>query len=147
MICTVTLRLRSILVQFYPSSRTSCTALALFAALALGIGCVRDMVSISDVELLERLRAADPPLVLDVRSPKEFESGHIAGARNLPYDEVGERLAELGDSRDREVVVYCERGFRAAKAADVLEGAGFRVVHLEGDMSGWRSKKLPCTGC
>ncbi len=133
--------------RLYAPERGGRTVLALVVIVLLGSGCMGDMASISDIELLERLGAADPPLVLDVRSPKEFDTGHIAGAKNLPYDEVGDRISELGDARDREVVVYCERGFRAAKAADALEGAGFRVVHLEGDMRGWRDKKLPCVGC
>jgi rhodanese-related sulfurtransferase len=50
-------------------------------------------------------------------------------------------MGELGPAR--EVVVYCERGGRAAKAADVLRDAGFTVRHLTGDMSGWREQGLP----
>ena len=84
---------------------------------------------------------SDAPLVLDVRSPEEFASGHVPGARNVAYDEVATRLAELGPAR--EVVVYCERGPRAAKAAAVLASAGFEVRHLTGDMSGWREQGLP----
>ena len=81
------------------------------------------------------------PLVLDVRCAEEFAAGHVPGARNVSYDEVATHLAELGPPR--EVVVYCERGTRAARAADVLSGAGFTVKHLTGDMSGWREQGLP----
>lgn len=106
------------------------------------------MASISDQELLARIDAGDALLVLDVRSPKEFEAGHIPGAVNLPYDQVDERVGELGPSRDRPVVVYCEHGPRAFLALGALEDAGFRDLrHLDGDMSGWRKKQLPCTGC
>jgi len=120
------------------------------AALALGLstGCGFGVPSISDQELLARMEASDAPLVLDVRSPKEFAAGHIPGAVNLPYDQVEERIDELGPSRDRQVVVYCERGPRAFRALGTLEDAGFADLrHLEGDMSGWRQKQLPCTGC
>lgn len=122
--------------------------LALALAVTTLSGCGQSVASISDGELLEQLGSGDPPLVLDVRTPEEFASGHIEGAVNIPHDQVDGRIAELSASRDREVVVYCERGGRAAKALDVLERSGFRQVrHLEGDMSGWRSKQLPCVGC
>jgi rhodanese-related sulfurtransferase len=116
--------------------------------LAAALGCGGDVATISDRDLLAQLGSPNPPLVLDVRTPQEYASGHIAGAVNLPHDEVGARLGELGAERDREVVVYCERGPRALKALDILEASGFREVrHLDGDMSGWRSKALPCVGC
>jgi rhodanese-related sulfurtransferase len=104
--------------------------------------------SISGPTLAERLGSDAPPLVLDVRTPEEYASGHVPGALNLPHDELGGRLPEIEGRRGDEVVVYCERGGRAAAAEDLLRRAGFsRVRHLEGDMSGWRSSSLPCAGC
>ena len=48
------------------------------------------------------------------------------------------------DADDAGIVVYCERGGRAAQATDLLLSAGFRnLSHLEGDMSGWRADDLP----
>ena len=90
----------------------------------------------------EALLASPPPdaLILDVRTPDEFASGHVPDAVNVPYDEVEARLGELGADRGRPVVVYCERGGRAGRAESVLLGAGFTDVrHLEGDMSAWRA--------
>ena len=103
---------------------------------------------ISQDALLTALRSDAPPLVLDVRSPAEFASGRVPGARNLPVGELASRVGELGAARDREVVVYCERGPRARQAEQALGAAGFtKVRHLEGDMSAWREKQLPCEGC
>jgi len=116
-------------------------ALALFAvALACGGGAP----SASDVDAQHVLAFAGrtgAPLVLDVRSAEEFATGHVPGARNVSFDQVASRLGELGPPGD--VVVYCERGPRASKAAAVLRGAGFTVRHLAGDMSGWRAQGLP----
>jgi phage shock protein E len=121
---------------------------AVALVLGLSTGCGWGVASISDQELLARMNASDPPLVLDVRSPKEYAAGHISGAVNLPYNQVEERVGELGPSRNRQVVVYCEHGPRAYLALGALEDAGFRDLrHLDGDMSGWRKKQLPCTGC
>jgi len=112
----------------------------LLLALACG-GSAAGVVEISPQEVLAFEGQADAPLVLDVRSAEEFASGHVPGARNVEYDEVETRVAELGPPR--EVVVYCERGPRASKAAAALTAAGFVVRHLAGNMSGWRAQGLP----
>jgi rhodanese-related sulfurtransferase len=81
------------------------------------------------------------PLLLDVRTPEEFASGHVPGARNVSHEQLAARLGELGPPG--EVVVYCESGRRAAMAAEVLAGAGFSVQHLTGDMRAWREAGRP----
>jgi phage shock protein E len=83
-------------------------------------------------------------VILDVRTPEEYASGHVPGAINVPHDQVESRIAELEPLRGQEVVVYCERGGRAMKAATVLSQQGFEsVVHLSGDMSKWREEGRP----
>jgi len=95
---------------------------------------------ISPEELLSLAGSANPPLILDVRSPGEYAEGHVPGAVNIPYDQVPARIAELEPSRSREIVVYCEGGHRAGLAFDELRTAGFENVrHLSGDMKGWRA--------
>jgi rhodanese-related sulfurtransferase len=95
-------------------------------------------------EVLTEMRGDARPLVLDVRTPAEFSAGHVPGALNISIDELGQRIRELADHRDSDIVVYCERGPRAVKAAGLLADAGFGSVrHMEGDMSGWRAAGLP----
>ncbi len=80
------------------------------------------------------------PLLLDVRSPEEYASGHVPGALNIPHDELAGRLDEVEAARDSGVVVYCERGGRAARAESLLRESGFGSVrHLAGDMASWRA--------
>jgi phage shock protein E len=110
-------------------------AIALCVAGAAGAG---EVAEISPDELLARAGKPDAPLVLDVRTAEEFASGHVPGAIHVPFDEVPARLGELGPPR--EVVVYCESGRRAAKAAEALDAAGFEVRHLTGDMREWRAR-------
>jgi rhodanese-related sulfurtransferase len=74
-------------------------------------------------------------LLLDVRSPGEFNSGHLDGAVNIPIDQLGRRMAELGP-KTRAVVVYCQSGGRSRAAAQMLSGAGYQV-HDVGPMSAW----------
>ena len=97
--------------------------------------------SISAGQLLDQAAAhRQTPVILDVRTPAEFAAGHIPGAVNVPHDQVGARLDELAGARDREVVVYCRSGKRAALALDVLGQHGFKhLAHLQGDMPGWEA--------
>ena len=63
-------------------------------------------------------------LVVDVRTPAEFESGAYKGAINIPLDQVEERLADFGD-RKHAIVVYCRSGNRSGRAKAILEKNGF----------------------
>ena len=82
-------------------------------------------------------------LVLDVREPGEYGSGHILGARNVPVSRV-EGSGELAKRKEKPVIVYCDGGERAAKAAAALKKLGFgRVVNLSGGLPAWQQAGLP----
>jgi phage shock protein E len=116
--------------------------IALVSALALACTPSADQrPTIPPKALAALVEKGEAPLVLDVRTPLEFENGHVPGAVNIPHTELAARLAELGGPG--QVVVYCETGGRAAKAEAVLREAGFSPVHLQGDMSAWRSGGFP----
>lgn len=74
-------------------------------------------------------------LLVDVRTPQEFAAGHVPGAINVPLQELGERLHELGD-QSRPIVVYCRSGARSATAKAILSRAGYGVYDA-GAMSDW----------
>lgn len=100
--------------------------------------------TVSTDELAALAAKPDGPLMLDVRTPAEFAAGHIPGAVNVPIDELGGRLATLSQARERGVVVYCERGVRAGKAAAQLRSAGIPAVReLDGSLARWRSEDRP----
>jgi phage shock protein E len=99
---------------------------------------------ISVADLAQRVEAGDAPVVLDVRTPAEFDQGHVPGAINIPYDQLASRLDELPAGSGDEVVVHCERGGRAAKAERVLNDAGYTDVRdLEGHFQAWQAAGLP----
>jgi len=123
-------------------------AFVLLAALLAG-GCGSQnsgshSQDISQTELI-KLSETDPSLlILDVRTPQEYAQGHVPKAKLIPHTELKSRLAEINDAKDKTVVVYCKSGYRAGIAQSILTEAGFtRVMHLDGDMSGWKSAKLP----
>ena len=118
-------------------------ALMLAAAIACG-PAASGRPTISNTELAAKIKDGHAPLVLDVRTPEEFKSGHIPGAVNIPVDELGSRLGELKVAKGEEVVVHCERGPRAAKAEALLQQSGYTdVVDLSGHMKAWRESGLP----
>ena len=72
----------------------------------------------------------DALTVLDVRSPAEFETTHIAGSYNLPLDLVGEHATQLAARLDRQVVLVCQSGVRADQARQRLAGTGMDNLHV-----------------
>ena len=93
--------------------------------------------------LLEELRRPSPPVVLDVRSGAEFRSGHVPGARHLPFWLAPFR-ASTAAPRGSRLVVYCGHGPRAQFAAAALRRAGFTDVRLlDGHWTRWRRAAHP----
>ncbi len=100
--------------------------------------------TMSQNELMARTKSETNMFILDVRSPREYSSGHIPGATNINHTELSNHLEKLRGYEDKDVVVYCERGVRAQKAQKILKTAGFsNVYHLKGDMANWRRRRLP----
>ena len=115
--------------------------LVMLALAPVGAALADDFARVEPQALAERLESADPQLlVLDVRSAAEFDEGHIPGAVNIPHDVLGERIAELGPVGERDVVVYCRSGRRAAIALEALKGAGFRSAAI--DLEPFRSGRM-----
>lgn len=76
-------------------------------------------------------------VLLDVRTPEEFSSGHIKGAKNIPVSEIDRRASEL--PKDKPVVVYCRSGARSGRARSILVSKGYQDVHNLGPMGAWSS--------
>jgi len=84
--------------------------------------------------------------VVDVRSADEFAAGHLRDAKHIPLADLANRIGELDKSKNRTVVVVCQTGARADKAARQLQAAGFEDVHaLEGGQAAWVAAGLPVT--
>jgi phage shock protein E len=66
-------------------------------------------------------------VLLDVRTREEFAHGHLDGARNIPVQELQQRISEVGLATTS-VVVHCHAGQRSRAAAQILRGAGFQEV-------------------
>jgi len=94
------------------------------------------MATVTVKELRQMLSRADPPLLLDVREPDEWQFCRIEGAQHLPMSQIEQRVAELDPAR--ETVVYCHLGVRSQMVAEFLIIKGFsRVASLAGGIDAW----------
>lgn len=100
---------------------------------------------ISREELKARQGKGEPTVLVDVRSAAEFAAGHVAGAINIPHDQIASRAQELtAHKTDGTLVLYCRSGRRTALAVEALEAQGYTgLKHLSGDMQGWESAGEP----
>ncbi|MCB0949314.1 MAG: rhodanese-like domain-containing protein [Mycobacterium sp.] len=95
---------------------------------------------IDSQNLSDLLGSATPPRVLDVRTPGEFDTAHIAGAYNVPLDLLREHRDEIIAHLDEDVVLVCRSGQRAAEAEKTLRDVGLSNVHiLDGGITAWEA--------
>jgi outer membrane protein assembly factor BamB len=102
------------------------------------------MSEIAPTSLMRQITDGTAPVVLDVRSRKEFDAGHVPEAIHLPFWRVGSHWRTLAAMRENPVVVYCGHGPRAYIAGAALKRRGFtKVTYLEGHMKKWKQLGLP----
>ena len=82
--------------------------------------------------------------VIDVRSADEFAAGHLRDAKNMPLADLATRIGELDKNKVKTVILVCQSGARADKAARQLKSAGFEDIYtLEGGVNAWSAAGLP----
>ena len=87
--------------------------------------------------------AKTKPFLVDVRQPDEYRQGFIEGAINIPIRELVQNLRAL-PALDKDIVVVCSTGHRAAIGMAVLQMLGYKKARsLEGGLNAWRAAKLP----
>src|SRR5512137_2298067 len=130
------------------SNRTNRTS----AAAALGVAALLALAALATVPVARadapavkpgkvdgataRALAAAGAKVVDVRTPQEFASGHVPGALNIPYDEIGKRAAEIGPPSTK-VVRYCRSGRRSGIAVETLGKMGYAQLYDLGTLTAW----------
>lgn len=73
-------------------------------------------------------------LVIDVRSPFEYRTGHYNGAINIPVNQIQRRYKELGN-KNTTIIVYCRTGVRSENAKNKLKQLGFKKVYNGGGLA------------
>jgi hydroxyacylglutathione hydrolase len=91
---------------------------------------------------VHEVKERDGGQLLDVRSPSEWQEGHVPGAEHHFLPELREHVSSL--DRNKPAIVYCDSGYRASMGASVLQAEGFRDVrNVPGSWQAWRSAGLP----
>lgn len=86
-------------------------------------------------ELNEKLKDKRKFILIDVRQPEEFKSGHVPGAKLIPLGELNRRLNEL--PIDKEIACICASGSRSISAARMLAKQGYNAINVRGGMYLW----------
>ena len=103
---------------------------------------VRHIARVTAATLAELLTSAPAPLLLDVRTEREWRAGRIDGATNIPLSRLADALASVPSAWP--LVAYCASGYRSAIACSLMRRAGRRAVtDLVGGIEAWESAGLP----
>ena len=97
--------------------------------------------------LFERFNSNEPPLIIDIRSAKEFnEVGHIPDAKHIPIRELNSNIENLQSFKEKEIVTICPGGGLSLIAVDLFLEADFQdVKSLHGGLDLWIEKGYPIT--
>lgn len=86
------------------------------------------MADITAAELKQRQAAGEKPTIIDVREPWENEEGRIDGSQNIPLGTLPQKLDDLQELKEQEIIVHCKGGGRSTSAKAYLTQQGFSNV-------------------
>lgn len=102
----------------------------------------RGVISIEPQDAIKLINA--DAVVVDLRSAETFARGHIAGARNIPHDELDEGMSKLDRFKSKPLVAVCDAGVNSTKLVNTLRKSGADNVYgLRGGMAAWSQANLP----
>jgi rhodanese-related sulfurtransferase len=100
------------------------------------VGSSSEISPYVNYEELKSLMENDSLLLIDVRTEGEYNSGHIPGAINIPYDTMPDTMPE--GSKEKQIVVYCRSGNRSGTARGILTRAGYENLKDFGGIGNWK---------
>lgn len=100
------------------------------------INYVKAYKDITPKEVLKMLSSKETVLI-DVRTPQEYESGHIKNAINFPLQILKQEMEKNNISKDVPIILYCQSGIRSKNASKLLEELGYKDVYNLGGINNW----------
>jgi phage shock protein E len=95
-----------------------------------GLSCGAGLLLASGINR-EQVRAWQEKgaVVIDVRTPEEYQSGHLTGSTNVPLAEIEGRIAKVAPDKSKPILLHCQSGGRSSRAEALLEKQGYTEVH------------------
>lgn len=90
---------------------------------------------------VKELASTRYPVLIDVREPDEYASGHVRGAANIPLGQLRCRMSNVPSVPD--VYVICQSGRRSAQATEFLTTEGVSAINVDGGTAAWMQAGLP----
>jgi phage shock protein E len=104
------------------------------------------LISMGAVAAELTFKGVKPAVIIDVRTAEEFAAGHLEGALNIPYEQIGKGIHSIKSvSKNSPILIYCRSGRRSAIAVKSLEQIGFQRVYDGGGMTDLQSKLQACS--
>lgn len=105
---------------------------------------------ISPSDVVKKVQSNDNVVLLDVRTPEEYEEIHLENALLLPVQELSQQsLEQIGlgeDAKDKEIIIYCRSGARSQTAYNIMESLGYtNIKSVAGGMIHWQEDNYPLT--
>ena len=99
----------------------------------------KEFPSITVADVQKKINIKNNILLLDVRTLDEFDGplGHIAGAVLIPIQELEQRIDELNEHKEKEIIVICRSGNRSQIGTRILISHGINAVNMVGGMKAW----------
>ena len=96
--------------------------------------------SITVKKVMEKIKKNEDMLLLDVRTEEEYEGslGHLDSSILIPIDQLTEKIDELNEFKEKEIIVICQGGFRSRKGTKILLESGFNAFDMKGGMLAYR---------
>ncbi|MEM6768755.1 MAG: rhodanese-like domain-containing protein [Bacteroidota bacterium] len=98
-------------------------------------------MDISVSELADRMDEETAPIMIDVREPHEWEQQHLPGVQKISLGTLPQKLDDIQEYKEQEVVMICRSGGRSGRATQYLQSQGFsNVRNLTGGMLAWKAE-------
>lgn len=95
---------------------------------------------ISQDEAMQMMEEESDYIIVDVRRPDEFDEGHIAGAINIPNEEITGSMPPALPDKNQLLLIYCRSGNRSKEAAQKLADMGYTKVYEFGGINTWEGE-------
>ena len=97
-----------------------------------------------DVVFLKAAREAGKvPVLVDVRTPEEYQGGHVPGAIPMPLADFAQNVEQLAPYKGQDIYVICRSGARSARACTILAERGYKGINVDGGTMAWVAQGWP----